>query len=353
MRKFFLLLLICVAIRAQGQTESGHFYRGADLGWLTETEHRGHYQIVDTMGKATEAHALLKGLGFDAVRIRVWVNPRRDADGNAWCDIPDVVTKAVRAKEAGMDVMIDFHYSNSWADPSQQHVPREWAEAAMGRADSLEVVCDSVRAHTIATLSALKASGVRPRWIQVGNEIPGGFMHPYGDATAHPEQFARLFQVGYEACKSVFPQTDVIVHIDNGYDLGRTTFILDILRRYSVPFDVLGWSLYPAMNWVSREIDANWQKKVDQCIANSTVIYERYGKESMLVEVGMPDSDEQIGRDCIAYIIGHAGQHIHGLFWWEPLATPDFRYTMGALKSYGGNKYGPNEALKAFKVAAK
>lgn len=351
MRKLLSLCLLAISLAAYSQTEDSHFYRGADLGWITEIEHRRQYQIVDTAGNDIEAYQLMRQMDVDAVRIRVWVNPRRDADGNAWCDIPDVVAKAIRARDAGMSVMIDFHYSNWWADPSQQHVPREWAAAAKGRGDSTEVVCDSMRAHTIRTLTALKRAGVEPRWIQVGNETPNGFMHPYGDATLHPEQFARLFQVGYDACKSVFPHAKVIVHIDNGYDLARTTFILDLLRRYSVRFDMVGWSLYPAMNWVTREVDANWQRKVDQCFENSEAVFQRYQCESMLVEVGMPDTDERIGSSCISYILQNAPSHIHGLFWWEPLATPDFHYSMGALKSYGGNRYGPNEALKAFRLS--
>lgn len=349
MRTILTFCLIAIAVAAYSQTDERHFYRGADLGWITEMEHNSQYQIVDTAGNPVEAYQLMKDLGIDAIRIRVWVNPRKDAEGNAWCDIPDVVAKAIRARRAGMDVMIDFHYSNSWADPSQQHVPTEWAEAAKGRADSLEVVADSVRAHTLRTLSALRQAGVEPRWIQVGNETPNGFMHPYGDATTHPEQYARLFQVASDACRTVFPHAQVMLHIDNGYDLERTTRIIDILRRYSISFDMLGWSLYPAMNWVTREVDANWQRKVDQCFANAEAIYQRYGKGSMLVEIGMPDSNEQVGRDCVDYIQRNAGPHIHGMFWWEPLATPDRHYSMGALKHYGGNKYGPNEALKAFR----
>jgi len=351
MRNILFFCLVAATTATYSQTDDSHFYRGADLGWVTEMEHRGQYQLVDTAGNSAEAYSLVRGLGIDAVRIRVWVNPRPDADGNAWCDIPDVVAKAVRARDMGMEVMIDFHYSNSWADPGQQHVPAEWAKAATGRRDSLEVVCDSMRAHTLRTLNALQRAGVTPRWIQVGNETPDGFMHPYGNATAHPEQFARLFQVGRDACKAVFPRAAIILHIDNGYDLARSTRIIDLLRNYSVDFDMLGWSLYPAMNWVTREVDPNWQRKVDQCFQNSEIIYRTYGKESMLVEVGMPDSDESVGRDCIAYILRNAGRHIHGLFWWEPLATPDYHYAMGALKCYGGNKYGPNEALKAFLTA--
>lgn len=342
-----LFLLFCTFLGSHAQ---GLFVRGADISWITETEASGRWQYVDAEGNTTEPYQLLKQLDMNAIRLRVWVNPKPSKDGNTYNDINDVVRKALRAKEAGMQVMIDFHYSNWWADPGKQVVPKEWHAEARKHADSIMVVSDSVRQHTLATLTALKDAGITPKWVQIGNEIPNGFMHPYGVPSKHPDWFAMLFKVGYEAAKQVFPRIVCVCHIDNGYNLGRTTYILDILRRYNVPFDMLGWSLYPAMNWVTREVDPNWQKKCDQCLANADAIYEMYGKESMLVEVGMPDSDENIGADCINYLIANAGKHMHGLIWWEPLTTPDAGYSMGAMKDLGSGKCTPNKALRAFKI---
>lgn len=345
---FFPFFFASIASHAQN-----NFVRGGDISWITETEDNGKWQYVDTLGKPTEAFALMKQLDMNAIRLRVWVNPKPSRNGKTYNDIADVVNKAVRAKNAGLQVMIDFHYSNWWADPGKQVVPIEWHEAARRQSDSISVIRDSVRQHTIATLTALKDAGVTPKWVQIGNEIPNGFMHPYGHPNKHPDWFAMLFKAGYDAAKEVFPKTICICHIDNGYNLGRTTHILDILQRYNVPFDMLGWSLYPAMNWVTGEVDRNWQKKCDQCLANADAIYEMYGKESMLVEVGMPDKDESIGAECISYLIKNAGAHLHGLIWWEPLTTPDTNYRMGAMKVYGENKCGPNNALKAFKIIQK
>ena len=86
-----------------------------------------------------------------------------------------------------------------------------------------------------------------------------------------------------------------MVHIDNGFMLDRTEFILEILKRYGVDYDMLGWSLYPAMNWLATPpvIDLNWQTKADQCIANVDSIFRKYGKESMIVEIGIPQDHEQ------------------------------------------------------------
>lgn len=347
--KNYTLALLLMLITQCSFAQKG-FVRGADISWITETEDQGKWQYLDTLGNPTDPYQLLKQLDMNAIRLRVWVNPKPSRNGKTYNDVLDVVRKAVRAKEAGIQVMIDFHYSNWWADPGKQVVPKEWHEEARKHDDSISVICDSVRQHTINTLMALKDAGVTPKWVQIGNEIPNGFMHPYGVPGKHPDWFAMLFKAGYEAAKEVFPRTVCICHIDNGHNLGRTTYILDILRRYNVPFDLLGWSLYPAMNWVSREVDPNWQKKCDQCIANADAIYEMYGKESMLVEVGMPDSDENIGADCINYLISNSGKHIQGMIWWEPLTTPDAGYSMGAMKKAGEGKCTSNKALKAFRI---
>ena len=326
------------------------YVRGADISGITAVEDGGVWQYVNTSGKSMDAYELLKTLDFNAIRLRVWVNPKPAPNGKAYSDISDVVKNALRAKAAGMDVMIDFHYSNWWADPGKQHVPKEWHQAARQHADSISIVCDSMRQHTLQTLAALKAAGVTPKWVQIGNETPDGFMHPYGIASKHPEWFARLFKTGYDATKEVFPEATCICHIDNGYDLGRTTFILDILRENGVDFDLLGWSLYPAMNWETRVINPNWQKSCDECIANADTIFAKYGKESMLVEVGLPDEDENVGEQCVDYLINHSGKHLKGLIWWEPLTPPNSGYTMGAMKKYGEHQCCPNKALEAFKA---
>lgn len=352
--KIILFLLAAMIASTNVFAQNPKLIRGGDISSLVEVEDQGKWQYVDTLGNPVEGHKLLKQLNITTARFRVWVNPQPSRNGKVYHDIADVVKKAVRAKEAGMKVMIDFHYSNWWADPGKQIVPKEWNEAAKLSSDPIKVICDSVRQHTLQTLTALKAAGVEPKWVQIGNEIPDGFMHPYGKASTHPDWFARLFLTGYNAAKEVFPNIICICHIDNGYNLGRTTNILDILRRYNVPFDMVGWSLYPAMNWVTREVDKNWKVKCDQCIANSAAIREMYHKESMLVEVGMPDEDENIGAECISYLINNMGSHLRGLIWWEPLTTPDAGYKMGAMKRVdkgdGKNYCGPNAALKAFKI---
>jgi len=343
------LLMAATAMPATAQ-KAPAFAKGADISWITQIEHNAKYQLVDDEGKPTDGFQMMKDCGMNMVRLRVWVTPRPDRrDGIAWCDTRDMVSKAVRAKRAGMQVMLDFHYSNWWADPSKQHVPEEWKQC------NIEQLCDSVEMHTKQVLVAMMEAGVEPTWIQVGNETPTGFMKPLGDATEHPENFARLFRRGEQTCKRICPNAITMVHIDNGFLLERTEFILDILKKYDVHYDMLGWSLYPAMNWLATPpvVDLNWRVKADQCIANVAEIYRKYGKESMIVEIGIPDDHEQLCKDVIEYMIGNAPEHMRGLVYWEPITTPDFGYKMGALKQYKDNQYMANDGFKAFKGGKK
>ena len=98
------------------------FYKGADISWVTELESKGH-QFYNTAGKKTECTALMKEYGMNAIRLRVWVDPSAHDD---WCNKEDVLVKAKRAKALGMEVMIDFHYSDWWADPAKQNIPASW-----------------------------------------------------------------------------------------------------------------------------------------------------------------------------------------------------------------------------------
>lgn len=345
--KYLLFLFLLFGLSFQGVAQDKDFAKGADISWITQIEYTNKYKLVDETGKIIDGYQLLKTCGMNMVRLRVWVHPRPDRrDGKTWCDTNDLVEKAVRAKAAGLDVMVDFHYSNWWADPGKQHVPAEWKDC------DIKALCDSVEGHACEVLMALKDAGVYPRWIQVGNETPTGFMKPLGDATEHPENFALLFQRGQLSCKKIFPDALTMVHIDNGFMLARTEFILDILQNNHVEYDMVGLSLYPAMNWLANPpvIDLNWQVKADACNDNVETIFRKYGKETMIVEIGMPDDHEQLAEEVITYMIQHAPPHLRGLVYWEPITTPDFGYKMGALKPYKDNLFMANDGLKAFKT---
>lgn len=193
------------------------FAKGADISWVTEMEAAGR-RFYNASGTQTECFALMKGLGMNSIRLRVFVNP---SDG--WCNQADVVAKAKRAAALGLRVMIDFHYSDVWADPGHQTKPSAWTDFSVADLKT------ALSAHTKDVLNALKSAGVTPEWVQVGNETSDGFLWETCRASKNMANYAALTEAGYEAVKSVFPDAKVIVHIDNGWDKVHP-FHLDLRR---------------------------------------------------------------------------------------------------------------------------
>lgn len=304
------------------------FAKGADVGWLTEMEAAGK-KFYNITGVQQDCMVILKNLGMNTIRLRVWVNPAA-----GWNNSADVVVKAVRAKNLGMRVMIDFHYSDTWADPGHQAKPAAWA------AQDLATLKTSLANHTIDVLTALKNSGVTPEWVQVGNETNDGMLWPDGKASASMNNFAQLVNAGYDAVKTVFPSAKVIVHVSNGYDNGLFRWLFDGLKNNGGKWDVTGMSLYPA--------PADWASLNTQCLANMNDMVARYGKEVMVVEAGMswdqPVACQSFLSDLIIKTKSVTGNKGLGVLYWEPQAYNWQGYTLGAFDQTGK----PTIALNAF-----
>ena len=298
-----------------------HFAKGADVGWVSEMEAAGRV-FRNRDGKTDDLFTILKQQGMDAIRLRAWVNPE---DG--WNGTADVVAKAKRAQAAGMRVMIDFHYSDSWADPQQQTKPKAWAGYTVPQ------LADAVAAHTRSVLTALRDAGVAPTWVQVGNETRTGLLWPAGDATKHMDNYARFVDSGYGAVKQVFPQAIVIVHVDNCHDNATFRWNFDGLKAHGARFDMIGVSSYP-----TTAKNHTWQSATAACLANLNDMVHRYGKPVILSEVGVP-WDHPDGKAVIADLIAKArsvdGGMARGVFYWEPEAYDWKGYPMGAFDNGG------------------
>lgn len=346
------------------------FCLGADISWSTAQEARGE-QYYDFDGQPKDAFTLCREMGLDAVRLRVWVDPK-EHDGHKWCDAQDVLAKALRAKAQGMDVMIDFHYSDFWADPAKQCIPAAWEK------HSYDEMRQDVREHTLSVLQLLKTHDIEPRWVQVGNETSNGMLwsverdsitgweikDEHGNTTItqsmghwerNPEQYAGFFRSGAEAVKEVFPNAKVIVHLDNGFDKELYVKNLDILRRGGCKWDVVGMSLYPY--WAMQgHPERTAQGVIDSTLVNIGLVAERYDCDVMIVETGFAVYDDQPevmaeGRAQLEQIIRRARTETNGrclgVFYWEPLCRPS-QYRLGAFGEDGK----PTEIMKAFKAAA-
>ena len=150
---------------------------------------------------------ILKGLGINALRFRVWVNP-----SGGYCGKKDVAYMAHRADSMGFKVMLDFHCSDTWADPGHQAKPAAWAN------DSFPQLLTDLYNHVYGVVDTLKSLGVIPAWVQIGNETNDGMLWPDGRASTHMSNFAALIKSGYNAVKAVDSSIQVIVHLSNGND---------------------------------------------------------------------------------------------------------------------------------------
>ena len=183
------------------------FAKGADVSWLTEMEKAGS-KFYNASGAEQDCMTLLRDLGVNSIRLRVWVDPQ---DG--WSGKQDVLAKAWRAKNLGQRIMIDFHYSDSWADPGKQNIPAAWTDFK----DDLQKMKAAVAEHTTDVLSFLKENGIDVEWIQIGNETTTGMLWPLGLASDNNfANYAALNNAGYDAAKAVYPDAQCIIHIDQG-----------------------------------------------------------------------------------------------------------------------------------------
>lgn len=308
------------------------FAKGADVGWLSEME-SGGIKFYDNSGNQKDCIELLKSKGINSIRLRVWVNP---TDG--WCNASDVVKQAVRAKKMGMRIMIDFHYSDWWADPGKQNKPVAWKDL------NLADLTAAVAAHTKDVLQQLKTAGVAPEWVQVGNETNDGMLWETGRASASMSNFAQLINAGYDGVKAIFPSAKVIVHLANGWDNSLFRWMFDGLKSNGAKYDVIGMSLYPT--WAG----TSWSTANQNCLANMNDMVSRYGKEIMIVEVGMSWDNaaecKSFLTDIIAKTRSLPGKKGLGVFYWEPQCYNNWKdYKLGAFDNSGK----PTVAMDAFK----
>lgn len=341
------------------------FYKGADISWVTEMESKGH-KFYNAAGKETECTALMKEYGMNAIRLRVWVDPSKHDN---WCDKEDVLVKAKRAKALGMEVMIDFHYSDWWADPAKQNIPASW------KGHSYEEMKKDLANHTKEVLQLMKDNGITPKWVQVGNETTNGMLwsvqtneqgweikdengntiitESMGHATRNPKQYAGFFAAGYDAVKEIFPDAIVIVHLDNGFDADLYDWNLGILTSNGAKFDMIGMSLYPY--WAESYHGKTANQTISGCMTNIKRLKAKYGCEVMIVETGMLCADEQgklintsvleEGYKQLSRIIKESkAAGCKGVLYWEPECKPS-QYKLGAFTEDGR----PTRIMDAFK----
>lgn len=329
------LLLLLINGVTFGQNNEVAFAKGADVGWLPQMEATG-YKFYDTDGSEKDCLQLLKDRGMNSIRLRVWVNPSDDkASGH--CSKDETVAMALRAQKMGFRIMINFHYSDSWADPAKQFKPKVWEK------HSFPELLNDVYVHTFDVINALKVAGVTPEWVQVGNEIPSGMMWPEG-STDNWHQLGQLLNKGYDAVKAVDKNIKVIVHVDEGNNNAKFRKFFDNATKQKVRYDVIGLSYYPY--WIKKD----YSETIADLQFNLNDMVQRYGKEVMIVEVGGEDDKIQNTYELLAATI-KAVRNVPnnkgiGVLYWEPQGARSWsHYALSAWQADGK----PSPALDAFK----
>lgn len=335
---------------------SRDFICGADVSTLAWIEECGG-KYYNSAGKEEDLFSILKNAGVNWIRLRLWHNPvnpanvvvggnviskRGDPSGGGNNNLERTLSMAKRAKAAGFKVLLNFHYSDFWADPDKQNKPRAWAKLSGKKLE------EAVYKYTYETLEKMKDEKCFPDMVQIGNELNGGMLWPDGKTWSDNGEkiggfagFTGLLKQGIRAVNKAKPwgsSVKVMIHLADGADNSLYRYVFDEITKAKIDFDVIGLSFYPY-----------WHGSIDALKANIRDITVRYGKEVCVVEtayafteedgdnqgnVFQVYSDEKHGylptvqgqatevRDVIAAVHEAAGEKGLGMFYWEPAWIP-------------------------------
>lgn len=332
--KILLLLAVCLAgSLCYAQTE---MIRGVDVSFLKKIEDNNG--IFKENGVSKNALQIFKDHGVNYVRLRLWNNP---SDG--YSNLASTIALAKMIKQAGMNWLLDFHYSDTWADPAHQTKPAAWSSLTTA------ALKDSVYSFTRNTLVALKQENILPGMVQIGNEITNGLLWDDGrvggafDTPAQWNNLTALLKSGLSAVdeiNSAGAQIKTIIHLDAGGNQDVCRWFLDSLSSHNVQYDYIGLSYYP---W--------WQGEPAKLAANLYYLVYKYNKGVILAETAYPwtlqwndntnnivGDSSQLLRDYPASVEGQTAylngikqivknipmQKGLGFFYWEPdwISTP-------------------------------
>lgn len=315
---------------------SDNYILGADVSSLGELTDNGAI-FIDTDGNEKSLLELLKNHGFNYIRLRTFVDPTADygyASGDgSWCtakneaynDKAHIIAIAQQVKAAGMKLLLDFHYSDTWADPSKQVIPHAWRNI-----NTIEDLAVEVKRYTIEVLTDMKIAGVIPDMVQVGNEIsPGMLMHLPTDETdcygnnsvlnevvngsaANWDNLSILLKAGIEGVKQINNNTSIMLHIENTGDRTGLMRWINQSLKHSVSFDVLGLSAYEKWQGPSTQ----WQGTLD-------LLAKTYSELSFLIVEYNPQP--RLLNDIMYNLPGSRGL---GAFFWEPALSGEWGNSM-------------------------
>ena len=271
---------------------------GADISFLPELEARG--MKFSDKGVTKDAIEIIKDHGINYVRLRIFHDPAQDSGYSpkkGFCNLDYTKQMAKRVKAAGLKLLLDFHYSDYWADPGKQYKPAAW------KGLSFEELKKALYDYTKLVMEELKAQGTLPDMVQVGNEINHGIVWPDGNVS-NMDQLAQLLCAGTAAVKAVEPKTQMMLHVALGGQNNETVFFIDNMLARGVHFDVIGQSYYP-----------KWHGTLADLENNLNDLIRRYNKDVIVVEYSA--LKEEVNKIAFSLPNGKG----KGTCIWEPLST--------------------------------
>jgi arabinogalactan endo-1,4-beta-galactosidase len=269
MKKIFLFILF---INALTFPQISEFIKGVDVSFIPQIEDLGGAYYVS--GVQTDPLKIFNQNKIGYIRLRLWHSP-----GNGYCGLESTLDMANRIKQNGLKFLLDFHYSDTWADPSNQDKPADWEDL------TFQELVDSMYAYTFNVIHAFDSINALPDMVQLGNEIIGGFLWPEGrvggsyNTPQQWTQFTNLLKAARNAVIDAVPDTTIpiMIHIDRGGDNNGSRWFFDNLNSYQVPFDIIGESFYP---W--------WHGTLTDLSQNLNDLATRYNKDIIVAEVAYP-----------------------------------------------------------------
>ena len=329
MRRALLLAFLgwgCWQARAQ-------YIVGADVGYLKHAQDAG--TVFKESGQPKPVLDILHEHGYNWVRLRLFIEPTARPNTLAY-----TIATAQMAKDKGFKILLDLHYSDTWADPGKQQTPDAWAKLSHAE------LCNQVFEYTRDTIAAFRNAGVLPDMVAIGNEITHGMLWPNGHLPDNWDNFTDLLKAGIngvDAGHGNTPRPLIMIHIDRGGDWARTKDFFDHLNAADVRFDVIGQSYHP---W--------WQGSLNDLRDNLYQMAVTYHKPIVLAEVSYPWEPYPKQPDAAPFpqtpegqkewlqtlnqIVEETPDHLGaGLFWWEPAVPKGHQLTGRSYFDQDGN----------------
>ena len=300
-----------------GGVRAADYAIGADLSFLRQAEQAG--TVFKDKGEAKPGLQIFRDHGYNWIRLRLFHTPTRLPN-----NLEYTIALAKDAKKLGFRFLLNYHYSDTWADPGKQFLPKAW------EGKSHAELVTAVREYTRETIIAFRDAGVMPDMVQIGNEVINGMLWPDGRLPANWDNFAELTRAGIagvEAARGDGPRPPIMIHIDRGGDKVKTKDFFDKFNSYGIHYDVIGQSYYP---W--------WHGSLNDLRENMSFMANTYQKDIILVEAAYnwraaeyakrpgpfpetPEGQKEFLEEVNRIVQATPHDRGKGVFWWEPAVT--------------------------------